>query len=305
VTYGKKGRQRPRLLKRDLTGWALMLPSIILFIFFVWWPLISNISLSFFSTKGFNADRFVGFANYAAVFQDPLFSKALLNTLKYVGWSLVIGFIIPIIMGFLLSEVVHFQAFFRTLLYFPNMISGIAVVVMWSFLFDPNPDSPLYLLVSSWGWTFRFLDDPDWTIPLIVITMTWRGAGGTMLIYLSSLQTVDNSLYEAARVEGAGIWQRIRYITIPHLMPTISSLFVLQVISVLQIFYEPLVMTSGGGPNGASESLMLLAYQYAFRDGNAAYSSATSVILSIFIILLTVLYLALIKKQGRKEPQNA
>jgi multiple sugar transport system permease protein len=295
------------LRKRDLIGWGLMFPSILLFIFFVWWPLGSNIGLSFFSSVGFSADKFVGFANYETVFQDPIFLKALLNTLKYVGWSLLIGFLIPIFLGLLLSEVVHFKGFFRTVLYFPSMISGIAVVIMWSFLFDPNAIGPLNAIITAYGGTpFRFLDDANWVIPLIVITMTWRGAGGTMLIYLSALQTIDNSLYEEARIEGAGFFQRIRYVTIPHITPTIKTLLILQIISVFQIFYEPLVMTSGGGPNGASESLMLLAYQYAFNEPTrASLSSATSVILSVFIVLLTLIYLAFVSKQNKKEPQNA
>jgi multiple sugar transport system permease protein len=304
-----RGFWRGKLRKRDLIGWALMLPSILLFTFFVWWPLGSNIGLSFFASVGFNATRFVGFANYETVFHDPIFLKALLNTLKYVGWSLLIGFVIPIFLGLLLSEVVHFKGFFRTVLYFPSMISGIAVVIMWSYLLDPNAIGPLNAIVVALGGTpFLFLSDPHWVIPLIVITMTWRGAGGTMLVYLSALQTIDNSLYEEARIEGAGFLQRIHYVTIPHILPTIRTLLVLQIISVLQIFYEPLVMTSGGGPNGESESLMLLAYQYAFLDAgtasHASLSSATSVILSALIILFTVVYLAFASKQ-KKEPENA
>jgi multiple sugar transport system permease protein len=295
-----------RLRKRDLIGWGLMLPSLLLFLFFVWWPLGSNIGLSFFSSVGFSANKFVGFANYATVFQDPIFLKALLNTLKYVGWSLLIGFVIPIFLGLLLSEVVHFKGFFRTVLYFPSMISGIAVVIMWSFLLDPNAGAPLNAIITALGGApFRFLDDPNWVIPLIVITMTWRGAGGTMLVYLSALQTIDNSLYEEARIEGASFFQRIHYVTIPHIAPTIRSLLVLQIISVLQIFYEPLVMTSGGGPDGASESLMLLAYQYAFvKTGKASLSSATSVILSALTILLTIVYLTFVSKQKKKAPQD-
>jgi len=289
--------------KRNLSGWLIMAPSLILFAFFIWAPLVSNIELSFYSTQGFNKVDFVGFANYIAVFEDPLFIKAFFNTFKYVFWSLIIGFLLPIFLGLLLSEVIHLKGVFRIGLYFPGIISGIAVVIMWSFLLDPNAGAPLNAIIQAFGGQpWLWLDDPNWTIPLIVMTMTWRGAGGTMLIYLSTLQTTDVNLYEAARLEGANAFQRVRYVTIPHLMPTIKMLFILQIITVLQVFYEPLVLTKGGGPNGASESLMLLAYQYAFGAYNKpAMAAATGVILSIIIITLTLVYLWVVKRQSKED----
>lgn len=287
--------------KRNLAGWAIMLPSLLLFSFFIWLPLLSNIELSFYSTIGFNKDQFVWFDNYIAIFNDVNFSKALTNTFVYVFWSLLIGFLVPIILGILLSEMTHLKGFFRIGLYFPSIISGIAVVILWSFLLDPNAGAPLNAIITALGGKpFRFLDDPNWTIPLIVITMTWRGAGGTMLIYLSTIQTIDHSLYEAARLEGANVFQRIRYVMLPHLGPTIKTLFILQIISVLQVFYEPLVMTQGGGPSGASLSLMLLAYQYAFTYNLPAQASAVGVILSIIIIGLTLVYFAVVNRQKRE-----
>ncbi len=289
------------VVKRDIGGWLIMLPTLVLFAFFIWAPLISNIQLSFYSTQGFNRVDFVWFDNYATIFADPMFIKAFGNTFKYVFWSLLIGFMIPIFLGLLLSEVTHFKGLFRIGIYFPSIISGIAVVILWSFLFDPNAGAPLNSLLQAFGMEpILWLDNPDNTIPLIIITMTWRGAGATMLIYLASLQTVDGALYEAARLEGASALQRMYYVTLPHLAPTIKTLLILQVISVLQVFYEPLVMTSGGGPNGASLSLMLLAYQYAFRDNQPALAAAVGVILSLVIISLTLIYLWVINRQ-RKE----
>jgi multiple sugar transport system permease protein len=120
--------------------------------------------------------------------------------------------------------------------------------------------------------------------------MTWRGAGATTLIYLSALQNINNSQYEASRIDGANWFNRMRYITFPHLKPTIRMLFILQVISVFQVFYEPLVMTSGG-PNGASLSLLLLSYNYYFESMDASSSAAVGVILSLIIIMLTIIYL--------------
>lgn len=294
-----------RLFKRNWSGWLLMLPGLLLFTFFVWAPLAQNIILSFSETNGFEvAGGFNNFANYVKVFNDPMFTKALANTFKYIMWSIVIGFIVPIFLGLLLSEVVHCKAFLRLAIYFPSIVSGMAVVIMWSYLFDPNPGAVLNQLLTALGLPVsQFLSNQDIVIPLIVVTMTWRGAGGTVLVYLSALQNIDNSQYEAARMDGAGMWSRIRHVTLPHLMPTVRMLFILQIISVFQVFYEPLVMTSGG-PNGASVSLLLLSYQYAFTDFDGGASAAVGVILAVIIISLTVLYLYLSKPKKDKNAMS-
>ncbi len=289
-----------RLFRRNWSGWLLMLPGLLLFLFFVWAPLAQNVLLSFSETKGFESVGFNNFENYVRVFQDPLFTKALANTFKYIFWSIIIGFLVPIFLGLLLSEVVHLKSFIRLGIYFPSIVSGIAVVIMWSYLFDPNPGAVLNQLLSLFGIpASQFLSNPDLTIPLIVVTMTWRGAGGTVLVYLSALQNIDNSQYEAARMDGAGAMSRIRHVTLPHIKPTVRMLFILQIISVFQVFYEPLVMTSGG-PDGASVSLLLLSYQYAFKSFDAGASAATGVILAVIIIALTLVYLRLSKPKKDK-----
>lgn len=287
------GYKAKKLFRKNFGGWLLMLPGLILFTFFVWAPLVQNIIMSFNDTVGFETAGWNNFENYKRVFEDPMFMKAFTNTFVYILWSIVIGFLIPIILGLLLSEVVHCKALFRIGIYFPSIVSGIAVVIMWSYLFDPNPGAVLNQILSAMGLPVSsFLSNSKLTIPLIVITMTWRGAGGTVLIYLSALQNIDNSQYEAARMDGAGALSRIWHVTLPHIMPTIRMLFILQIISVFQVFYEPLVMTDGG-PDGASVSLLLLSYKYAFRSGDAGASAAVGVILALIIIALTVVYLRL------------
>lgn len=275
-----------------------MLPPVALFAFFVWIPLIQNVLLSFYETVGFNKKSFVWFNNYVRVFQDPIFMKALGNTFLYAFWSILIGFLLPLVLGLLLSELVHGRGFFRIGLYFPSIVSGIAVAIMWSYLFDPNPGAVLNSFFALFGkGPYTFLSDSKAAIPLIVLTMTWRGCGSTALIYLSALQNTDSALYEAARMDGARPWHRIWYVTIPHLAPTIRMLFILQIISVFQVFYEPLVMTKGGGPNGASVSLLLLSYQYAFSSFDASASAAVGVILSVIIIILTLVYFRLSRQK--------
>jgi len=293
------GSKLKRFLKKNLGGWLIMLPSILLFIFFIWGPLLSNISLSFFESIGYDRGAFTGFENYREDFADPVFSKAFFNTLKYTFWSLLLGFGIPIILALLLSELVHAKGFFRSAIYFPNIIPGLATILLWTFLFDPSQGGVLNAILDIFNLgPFPWLNDPDLAIPLIVLTMTWKGAGATTLIYLASLQNVSDVYYEAARIDGASLWQRIRHVTLPHLIPTVKTLFILQIIMVFQVFYEPLVMTDGG-PNNASISLLQLIYRYAFQQGNAAKAAALGVLVALMLFALTFAYLK-ITNRGKK-----
>lgn len=286
-------------LKRNWGGWLIMLPSLALFVFFIWLPLLSNILLSLYNTRGLEKTEFVFFANYIEVFHDHLFLRALWNTCQYAFWSVIIGFLIPIIMALVLNEVVHFKGFFRACAYLPNMVPGIASAILWSFLLDPSPGSMVNSIITTFGGTPSLLiDDSSLSIILIIVSMTWKGAGATMLIYLAALQGLDSAYYEAARLDGANFMQRLVYITVPYLLPNISMLFVLQLISVFQVFYEPMVMLDGG--TDASVTLMLLSYNYAFKDWRAGLSAATGVILAVIILAFTLLYF-FVQKRVSKE----
>ena len=290
------GKRTLSLTKMNLRGWVIMVPTLILFVFFMWGPLASNISYSFYETMGYTKVNFVGLENYVDVLKDPLFIKALVNTIKYVFWSLVIGFLIPIIFAMLLNEIVHFKGFFRGALYLPNIIPGLAAIIIWKLLMDPDPSAGLNAIFQTINLNpLPWLNSQTAVIPLIVLAMTWKSSGATSLIYLAVLQSIDDTYYEAARLEGANVWQRIRFVTIPHILPTIRVLLILQIITVAQIFYEPLVMT-GGGPNNASISLLQLIYRYVFERGNVAKGAAIGVIVAIILILLTFIYLNVNKK---------
>lgn len=276
-----------KFLKKNAMGWAIMLPGLVLFAFYIWIPLFQNISLSFFETAGTAKVKFVGLEQYQILFQSRDFIQALGNTFEYTLWSMIIGFLLPIIIALILNEVVHLRGLFRTLIYFPNIVPGIAVAIMWMFLFDPNSYGVLNSLFKT---HHLWLNNEKTVIPLIVFTLTWKGAGATSLIYLANLQTIDKVYYEAARLEGASAWQRFRHVTLPHLKGQIKMLLIVQIISVFQVFYEPLVMTKGGGPNGVSSTLVQLIYQIAFVEGNAGKAAALSVIVALLLFMLTGFY---------------
>lgn len=283
--------------RKDTVGWLVMLPTLILFVFFVWEPLLESIRLSMYTAKGVRLQEFVGFDNYVTLFSHPDFLAAFKNTFTYILWSLVLGFPIPIIMAVLISETVRLKGFFRISVYFPNMVPGIATVFIWRFFFTPGNTGVLNILLSKLGISSQiWLNDPKLTIPLIILTMTWKNAGSTALIYMAGISGISSDLYEAATIDGAGIWQRIRYIILPSIFSLCKTLLILQVISVFQVLYEPLVMTNGG-PNNASISLMQLVYNYAFRDYKYPMGAALSVLICIVLVVLSGIYTRLTKEK--------
>lgn len=286
----KNRTPKTKFKRSDLTGWLIMLPTILLFAFFVWEPLLESIRLSLYTAKGIRLIEFVGFENYIKVFKHPDFLAAFTNTFKYIFWSLLIGFLAPIITAVLISETVHLKGFFRVGVYFPNIMPGLATVLIFGYFFRPGNTGVLNILLDKIGIEpLGWLTIPKFTIPLIVLAMTWKGAGSTALIYMAGISNINPELYEAATIDGAGILHRMRYITVPSIFALGKTLLILQIIAVFQIIYEPLVMTNGG-PNNASISIMQLVYNYAFRDYNYPMAAALSVMMCFVLVILSGLY---------------
>jgi len=290
--------KRGVLFKKNISGWLLMLPPLILFAFFVWEPLVEGVRMSLYRAKGIRLTEFVGFRNYMDVFQHPDFWPALRNTFTYTFWSLIIGFLVPIVLAVIINEVRGVsKSFIRTSVYIPNVIPGMAMVLLWSFIFRPGETGILNILLSKVGIGPQpWLTNPWWTIPLIVIILTWKSAGATTLIYIAGLQGIDPELYEAAIMDGAGIFKRLRHITLPCIYNLARTLLILQIIAVFQILYEPLVMTNGG-PNNASISIMHLVFKFAFERFDYPKAAAVSVIISLILVVLTVAYFKISKRQ--------
>lgn len=286
-----KRKYNKKRIKKSLVAWLIALPTVILFGFFVWYPLFKNIIISFYDNYAMNT--FVGFNNYEAIFKDAFFIAAFGNTFKYILWSIVIGFFIPMIVGFLLSEAIHLKGFFRVALYIPSMLSGIAVVFLFQNIYGDEAYSILNVIRKGLGLErMDFRSNANIVIPLIVVAMTWKGFGGTSLIYMSNFQDIDSDLYEAARIDGASPTQRFWKITMPLMRPTILTLLILQIISVFQVFYEPMIIA--GKTSKDAMTLMQLSYYY-FTEGQNSKSAATSIILALIIIVITVVYFLITK----------
>ncbi|MCL2003666.1 MAG: sugar ABC transporter permease [Oscillospiraceae bacterium] len=277
--------------KQQAVSWLIMLPGISLFAFFLWGPLLQGARMSLYRTRNIELVEFVGFDNYISVFRRHEFLQALGNTFTYTFWSLLIGFLIPIFLALLIGETVRGKGFIRTAAYVPNVLPGLAAVLLWSAFFSAERAGVVNILLGRLGMEpMAFLSEEHLVIPIIVVIATWKGAGATALIYMAGLAGINPQLYESATIDGAGIWKRIRHITLPAIFNLGSTLLILQIISIFQIMYEPLVLTKGG-PDNASLSLMLLMWRYAF-GGTMDYGRASAVAMIIAIILLgfTALY---------------
>jgi len=276
--------------KTDLAAWLVMLPGLVLFAFFIWEPIVQALRLSLYEANGMRIVRFVGLDNYRSVMLQPDFWPAVRNTFLYLLWSLIIGYLLPMVLAIFIHESVRGKSLYRTAIYLPNIVPALATVFLWRYLFKSDAYGGLNMLLAIFGVPPQdWLNNASRVIPLIVVTMTWKGAGATALLYLAGLQGINPELYEAAIIDGANIRQRIFHVTLPQLYNLARTLFILQVIAVFQILYEPLVMTNGG-PNNASVSLMQTVFRYAFEKYDYSRASAVSVLISIALIVLTLVY---------------
>ncbi|MBO6039970.1 MAG: sugar ABC transporter permease [Oscillospiraceae bacterium] len=283
ISHGKRAEA--------LKAWLIMLPGLILMTFFVWEPLLESIRMSLYKTENIELVEFIGLKNFISVMGKSNFLQALANTFAYTFWSLLIGFALPILLAMLIGETVRGKGFFRTAAYLPNMPPGLAVIILWSAFFSGEKSGVLNILLSRFGVPRQsFLTRANLVIPIIISVATWKGAGATALIYMAGMAGVNPELYEAAAIDGASVWQRVVHILLPSIKKLAGTLLILQIISVFQIMYEPMVLTKGG-PDNASLSLMQLMWQYAF-GGSMDYgkASAVAVIVTLILLGMTMIY---------------
>ena len=288
-------------IKNSVPGWLLILPALVLVYFLIIRPQVLSIYYSFCEMKGFNVTGFAGFDNYIRVIKDSMFLKLLWNTLQYVLWSIVIGYFVPIVLAIALNEMVHFRQGFRVMTYLPAALPGVAVIMLWYFMYYPDASGLFNTILTKFGvGPVGWLQEPAWVIPLIVLSMTWQGSGATTLYYFAALQGVNRELYEAALIDGAGFITRIRTVAFPHISKISLLFLVKQVINVFSVMEQPLQMTDGG-PNNASMTLGLQSYRYAFVQNKPQLAMALSVIMFLILLIATVFYFKMDKKLSENE----
>ncbi len=283
-------------IKRNFSGWVLLIPTLFLLIFVVVKPMLMGIINSFYELAGFTPTKFIGLENYIQVIRDTKFLGTIVNTVSYVVWLLIIGLPLPFLCAIMLNEMVIGKSFIRVSAYMPAVIPTVAVSLIWTNMYMEGSGGLLNMFLEAFGAEPRqWLMNKSLTIPLIIISSTWQGFGSTILYYYAIIQSVNTELYDAARIDGAGVLLRAKNVIMPHMLPIFVLMAIKQIIGVFQILDQPLVMT-GGGPNGASTSLALLGYQYAFQFNQTGKSLAVNMISFILLVGLTFVYFKIEKK---------
>lgn len=279
-----KSPKRRGLFKKHFWGYMFLLPAVVIFILFLWVPIAKGALYSFYEIDFVKGNTFVGLDNYIRVFHDPDVWTAVKNTLYYMLLTVLIGFWVPIVASIAISELRKFQGFARIAAYLPFVVPGVVLYGMWRWMYDPV--GPINGLLSSFGVDpVSFISDSKWSMIAIVFMETWQQFGSAMLIYLAGVLSIPRDWYEAAEIDGAGVWSRIRHITLPSMRSLIILMFILQVIGTSQAYQSQLALLDGG-PNNATLTYALLIVKYAFT--RLDYGTATALGMLMFIVLSLV-----------------
>lgn len=289
-----------RSIRRNFSGYLFLLPALLAFGLFVWYPIVLGIVMSFQSVDMINPAIGVGWKNYQHVISDPLFGIAWRNTLAFTVYALLFGYLVPLVLALLINEMRHGRGFFRLAYYLPVMLPPIVTVFLWRWIY--NPDSGLLNALLSLVHLPEglWLETPGTALPALMVVATWSSAGSTMLIYLAALQGVPASLYEAAEIDGASIWRRLWHITLPTIRPILLLMLILQIIGTMQVFIEPFTLT-GGGPQNATMSVLLMIYNYAFQQADFGAASALGVILFLALAVFALIYMRITNRLMQGE----
>ncbi len=293
----KKSRRRglslhvlQRTLHHNWGGYLFLLPALLIFALFVWYPIVLGFIMSFQSIDMINPPTWVGWSNFQHVIADPLFVVAWRNTFLFTGYALLFGYCIPVILALLVNEMRHGKGYFRLAFYLPVMLPPIVTVFLWRWIYNPD-DGLLNALLNLIGLQpGLWLENPATALPSLVVVATWSAAGSTILIYLAALQGVSATLYEAAELDGANLWDRLWHVTLPAIRPVMLLMLILQVINTMQVFTEPFTITSGG-PQNATLTVLLQIYNYAFQQGDFGDASALGVLLFLVLAVFALVYM--------------
>ncbi|GAA2828106.1 sugar ABC transporter permease [Crossiella cryophila] len=291
-----QGRWR-RKLGENLTAYGLLAAALVVFALFSWWPLIRGVLLSFQQVDFVNPPSWVGFENFERLFNDPLFGAAWRNTLLFTGLALLLGFAVPFLTAVVLNELRHARSFFRVAVYLPVMLPPVVTALLWKWFYNPGPGLFNEGLRAVGLPGLSWLDSGSTAMISLVLVSTWANMGSTTLIYLAALQTIPGELYEAAELDGANLWRRLVHVTIPQTRFVLLVLLLLQVVATMQVFTEPYVMT-GGGPEDATVTLLLLLYRYAFYYNDFGTASALSLLLFVVLGIFSATYVRLTRTRS-------
>jgi multiple sugar transport system permease protein len=277
-------------------AWGFLAPALAVIAVFFFVPVVGALVLSFtdfdvYGVAHLDRVRLIGLGNYARLLHEPRFWIALRNTAYFVVLAGPLSVATSLGAALLLeAPLVRWKPFFRTVFFLPVVTTLVAVAVVWRYLYHPRHGLLNHVLGLVGVGPIDWLGDPRWAMPAIVLLAVWKNFGFNMVVFIAGLQSIPERLYEAARLDGAGAWQRFRRVTLPMLAPTFLFVAVITMIGYFQLFAEPYVMTQGG-PGNATLSVVLLMYEEGFRWWNVGHGAAIAFVLFAIILVGTLVQL--------------
>lgn len=279
-------------LAQEAKGVAWTLPALTFLVMFTLYPMVNAIITSFYNWNLTGRKKYIGGYNYQKLFSDPEIYETIWRTLQYAIIVLPVTLIFGFILALLLKKSTKINVLFRTLLFTPRVSSMVAISVVWLFIYNPQ-----YGLLNSVFGLFgiapiRWLNDPALALPSLSIITIWRMLGYSTVVFLGGIQNISEDVLEASTIDGANPLQTVWHITIPLVSPTTFMLLILNTIEVLKMFTTINVMTDGG-PAKATQNLVVMLYEYAFRRYQLGYASTIAVVLFVLILAVNLLQMAL------------
>lgn len=269
---------------QNFAAWIFIAPAILGTFIFILIPVICSFGLSFTSWDMLNPINFVGFENYKLLLKDGLFYKILLNTIVFALSTSILGVIIPLILAAILNSKIRGSEFYKTAYFLPFITPMVVVGIVWAWIFDPNIGFLNQVLNIHINWLY----DSKFAMPALIIVSVWKLIGYNMIIFLSAFSSVSQSLFEAAKIDGANAYQTFKNVTIPLLSSTIFFVVIITAISSFQVFDLIYLMTQGG-PFDSTNVLVYSIYKNAFEYFNIGKASAIAYVLFVIILVLTLI----------------
>jgi multiple sugar transport system permease protein len=273
--------------REALAGYLCTAPAVFGFLAFYLGPMLYSLYLSLCKADMLTTPEFVGLENYGNLFHEELWWKSMVNTAYFTFTSVFLSIWIGLLIAILLNQRVKLLGFFRVVYYLPSVVSGVAVALLWIWLFNTD-----YGLLNGFLGLFgirgpSWLHSEEWAMPALILMSLW-GVGGNTLIFLAGLQGIPESLYDAAKIDGAGTLQCFWHVTVPMMTPTIYFNLVLGIIGSFQVFTPAYLMTSGG-PNNATLTQILYIYNQGFKAFHFGFASALAWVLFAVILLFVLM----------------
>lgn len=289
-TLPKANSGRKIRLKNNVIGWSFVIIATVMIFLFYFYPMVQALILSFQTGVGANL-TFTGIDNYTRLFKDPTFLTTVKNTVIYLIIQVPVMILLALFLSVLLNnKTLKFKGFFRTAIFLPCVTSLVAYSVIFKYLFGQDGIINIMLMkVSLISEPIQWLTDPFWAKVAIIVAITWRWTGYNMIFYLSALQNVDESIYEAARIDGASPVQQFFKITIPMLKPIILFTSITSTIGTLQLFDEVMNITKGG-PGNATMTISQYIYNLSFKyTPDFGYAATVSYAIVIMIVIFSII----------------